>query len=224
MAWIESDCELATHPKTLDLMNLTQEDIVTTLGRLHLLWHFAMKYADNGDLRKFNNAQIGRAVGLNGDRCKDWVEAMVKSSWIDREPYFRIHDWWNHAGRFLQGKYGRNPKEWKKIKRMYVGNSVCKQFANNIRNTDTTKHNITEHNKTIQNKTKDVDLPKVSIETGVDVEVKDNIISQSQHKSLSLESQKSTSQRPDFIGKEKENKQKIEALVSKLSRTKGIEV
>ena len=138
MAWIESNCDLADHPKTLDLMNYTGFDIDTVLGKLHRFWYWVLKYADDGDLRKFNDEQLGRAVELNGDKAKLWVESLVKARWLDREPYFRVHDWWDYAGRYLQGKYARKPEIWERMRALYKdeNDTACKQPTSNLQATD----------------------------------------------------------------------------------------
>lgn len=119
MAWIESNCDIREHPKFLDLVNYVNINEDTVLGKLHRFWHWIMKYAEDGDLRKFNDMQLSRAIGLDSSEGKVFIESMVKACWLDREPYFRVHDWWDYAGKYLQGKYKRNPEKWEKIKSMY---------------------------------------------------------------------------------------------------------
>lgn len=101
-------------------MALMGWDLDTTLGKLHRFWWWCLDYAEDGDLRRHNNTILGSSVGLNGDQTKKWVEAMVESGWIDREPYFRVHDWWDLIGLFLRRKYeGRNNEKWKRVKALY---------------------------------------------------------------------------------------------------------
>jgi hypothetical protein len=53
MLYTPSHAELAQHPKTRKLARLLGVSIPTALGHLHLLWHFALKYAQDGDLTRF---------------------------------------------------------------------------------------------------------------------------------------------------------------------------
>lgn len=122
MAWIESHQAIERHPKTIELLTRMGWDLDTTVGKLHRLWWWCVDYAEDGDLRKHNDARIGAAVGLNGEASKRFIEAMVASGWVDRKPYFRIHDWWDHIGLFLQSKYKRYPDKWKRVRGLYQGN------------------------------------------------------------------------------------------------------
>lgn len=124
MAWIESHQELERHPKVHDLMSLMNWSLDETIGKLHRFWWWCVDYAENGDLRKHNDARLASAVGLNGDDGKKFVEAMVQSRWIDRNPYFRVHDWWDYVGRFLQSRYKHYPKKWKEIRKLYLNGSM----------------------------------------------------------------------------------------------------
>ena len=138
MAWIESHTDLKEHPKFLDLINYAEMDEDTVLGKLHRFWHWTMKYAEDGDLRKFNDGQLCRAVGFNDIKLgKTFIESMVKACWLDREPYFRVHDWWDYAGKYLQGKYKRSPEKWQRIK------NLCKGLPENNNGTTTEQQPLT---------------------------------------------------------------------------------
>jgi len=144
MAWIEAHQKLDNHPKVLDLMNYMTWDLDTTIGKLFRFWWWCVDYAEDGDLRKHNDARIASAVGLNGCYGKEFVENMVKSGWIDRNPYFRVHDWWDYIGKFLQIKYKQNPDKWRHVQNCYLNGSM-----NVIHNT--TKPTIpNQHNQTKQ--------------------------------------------------------------------------
>lgn len=123
MAWIESHQSLRDHPKVFDLMRLMGWDLDSTLGKLHRFWWWCVDYAEDGDLRKHNDARIGAAAGLSGEASKKFVQAMVEARWLDRKPYFRVHEWWSYIGRFLQVKYKRKAKKWKRVRDLYEGGS-----------------------------------------------------------------------------------------------------
>jgi hypothetical protein len=120
MAWIESHQNLENHPKRIDLSALMGWDIDSTIGRLHRFWWWCVDYAEDGDLRKHNDARLGGSVGLNGETATAFVQAMVTAGWLDREPYFRVHDWWDYIGRFLQLKYKRTPGKWIRVRNAYI--------------------------------------------------------------------------------------------------------
>ena len=121
MAWIESHEELLIHPKTLDLMNQMRWDINFTIGTLHRFWWWCMKFAHDGDLRHHNASRLAAAVGLPDTQAEKFVEAMIQAEWLDTIPYFRVHDWWEYAGPFLQTKHKRHPEVWRRVKDMYQG-------------------------------------------------------------------------------------------------------
>jgi hypothetical protein len=114
MSWIKSYIDLPDHPKTLHLKRLLGLDIDQTIGKLHRLWYWARRYAEDGDLRPFGLQQVNAVLGL--PRAS---KALVTTKLLDRRPYLRIHDWWDYAGAALQAKYKRTPDKWIRIKCLY---------------------------------------------------------------------------------------------------------
>jgi len=53
MAWIESNQEVGRHPKTKKLARLLDISVVTAVGHLHYLWWWALDFAQEGVLTKF---------------------------------------------------------------------------------------------------------------------------------------------------------------------------
>lgn len=120
MAWIESHQILRYHHKVFDLAERMGWSVRETIGVLHLFWWWVADCAEDGDLRKFNDAALARCVDLSGEQSKSFVAAMVAARWLDREPYFRVHDWWTYFGRFLQVKYKSDPHKWMTIRADYL--------------------------------------------------------------------------------------------------------
>lgn len=120
MAWIESHQSLKDHPKLSGFSAAMSWDPNLSIGHLHRLWWWTLDYAPDGDLRKYNDAQIAHGMGVAIPESKRLVEALVEARWLDREPYFRVHDWWDYAGRFLQIKFKQSPQIWMSIRRGYV--------------------------------------------------------------------------------------------------------
>lgn len=124
MSWIKSHQEIINHPKTLDLMEIMGWDVDKCIAKLHRLWWWCVDYAEDGDLRKHNDQRIARAVGLNGENeAKLFVEGMIKARWLDREPYFRVHDWWDHVGEFLKRRHNKNQAKWQAVEALYKDQS-----------------------------------------------------------------------------------------------------
>lgn len=120
MAWIESHQELLDHPKVLGLASDMGWDRDLTIGRLHRFWWWCLDYATTGDLRRYNDAQIAMGAGVDASEGRQFVEAMKRSCWVDSEPYFRVHDWWDYAGKFLQVKWRNYPLRWKSVRASYA--------------------------------------------------------------------------------------------------------
>ncbi|MFA6584250.1 MAG: hypothetical protein WCS77_08135 [Elusimicrobiaceae bacterium] len=144
MSWIESHQKLYHHPQTLLLAELMDWEVDLTIGKLHRFWWWCMDYAEDGDLRKYNDATLAQSVGLRDTDGKRFVDAMVRSGWIEREPYFRLHSWWKHRGQFLQKKYRNSPKVWHLIKDNYAAPFPVKVSIT----PDALLQNTTKHNRT----------------------------------------------------------------------------
>ncbi|MDP2815075.1 MAG: hypothetical protein Q8O19_00165, partial [Rectinemataceae bacterium] len=123
MAWIESHQKLQSDAKLLDLIEyLKLDDKIGTnlaIGILHRFWWWCVDHAESGDLRPYNDNQLSRAVGWNGG-AKEFVEAMAKAKFIEREPYFRVSNWWKFIGKYLQSKYKSSPERWKRVQAIYT--------------------------------------------------------------------------------------------------------
>lgn len=119
MSWIESHDSLPEHPKLEALSGSMGWDIDLTLGKLHRFWYWCVKYAENGDLRKFTDDQLGKPVGLTGESASKFVKAMKKHEWFDKKPFFRVHDWWDYIGPWLRSKYKRSPLKWQAVRSAY---------------------------------------------------------------------------------------------------------
>jgi hypothetical protein len=134
MAWIESHQEVRDHPKTLALGHQMEWDLDTTIAKLHRFWWWCLSYAVSGDLRPFNDAQLALAIGLNTTDASKFVSAMVscggdgRSGFIERDPYFRLHNWWRYVGRYLQTRYKNEPMRWQSIRDSY---NRCNNPPNN---------------------------------------------------------------------------------------------
>jgi len=86
------------HPKVLSLMAELKMPLYSACGLLELLWHFAAKFALQGDVGRFSDKAIAKALGWRGEAQK-LVSALVECGWLDRDKAHRllIHDWKDHA-------------------------------------------------------------------------------------------------------------------------------
>lgn len=100
MAWIKSNPELLGHPKMLRLMDFMGWDIDQTVGKLHRLWWWCLKYAPTGNIEKFKPEDIAHAIGVKPDLAHKLVESFVNSGLVDQNP-LRVHGWLDYAGEML---------------------------------------------------------------------------------------------------------------------------
>ena len=102
MAWIESNQELGRHPKTRKLARLLDISVVTAVGHLHYLWWWALDFAQEGVLSKYDEYDIAEACMWEGDE-KLFVDALIHAGFIDeKESILSIHDWYDYAGKLME--------------------------------------------------------------------------------------------------------------------------
>ena len=122
MSWIESHQNLATHPKLFKLATLTGYDSDKCIAKLHRLWWWALDYAEDGDLSRFQPEAVGFGMQISdSDEAKMVFQALVESGFIDARTLY-IHDWLEYAGKYLKSKYHTsNPMKYEKILRKHTG-------------------------------------------------------------------------------------------------------
>ena len=116
MAWIESHQELARHPKTKRLARILGISIPTAIGHLHLLWWWALDYAQEGTLECYDESDIADAAMWEGNPL-EFVDALCTARFLDRDDngVLLIHDWYDYAGRLLEKR--RTDAERKRLAR-----------------------------------------------------------------------------------------------------------
>ena len=67
MAWIESHQELGRHPKTRRLMRQLGVSLPTAIGHLHCLWWWALDFAQEGEITKYDAEAIADAALWDGE-------------------------------------------------------------------------------------------------------------------------------------------------------------
>lgn len=107
MAWIPSYQELREHPKTRRLARKLGVPLPQAIGHLHLLWWWAMDYAPDGDLSRWEAGDIADAGGWEGD-AGQFLSALMASGFVDTDEDLpadvcpmQLHDWDQYAGKFL---------------------------------------------------------------------------------------------------------------------------
>ncbi len=117
MAWIESNQEIARHPKTRKLSRLLDQSVVSVIGHLHMLWWWALDYAQDGNIGKYDGFDIAEACMWRGDH-QSFVDALIQAGFVDKtESGLYIHDWLDYAGRLMAQKELKKEKSNERVKR-----------------------------------------------------------------------------------------------------------
>jgi hypothetical protein len=84
MPWIESHTGLARHPKTLRLARILGIPVPAALGHLHLLWWWAIEYAPDGGVGRFDAADLALACMWDGDEAA-LLPALQRAGFVDQD-------------------------------------------------------------------------------------------------------------------------------------------
>lgn len=103
MAWIESHQDIAAHPKTRRLARLLGVSVPAAIGHLHLLWWWALSYADDGNLSDFDPDEIAFGAQWEGN-ADAFSNALHSAGWFDLsdEGETTLHDWNEYAGKMIE--------------------------------------------------------------------------------------------------------------------------
>jgi len=107
--YIESHQELGRHPKTKRLARLLGVSLPCAVGHLQFLWWWAMDYAQDGDLTKFDAFDIADAAGWEGD-AEQFLSALIQcgigegAGFVERhtDGSVRLHDWDQYGGKLFE--------------------------------------------------------------------------------------------------------------------------
>ena len=98
VAWIESHQSLRDHPKALKLTRRLGCSRAEVIGYLHMLWWWALDYAQDGNLGTFDSEEIAIAADYPGD--PDFLVASLKATgFLDADG--AIHDWDQYGMKYL---------------------------------------------------------------------------------------------------------------------------
>lgn len=105
--------EAYNHPKMLDLASRLGVSRTHACGIIDNLWNWAADFATLGDVGKWNNGVISKAVDWNGDP-DHLVESITLAGWLDPCVVNRlvIHDLEEHAPEWLKTKVKRTGKSF----------------------------------------------------------------------------------------------------------------
>jgi hypothetical protein len=96
--WLELHIGLSSHPKTARLRRRLGVTLPQAIGHVVMTWTWAVRYAPNGDLSRFDADVVADAAGWDDDPGQ-FVRAMIAAGFLDED--LTIHDWDAYAGRLL---------------------------------------------------------------------------------------------------------------------------
>lgn len=100
MLYTPSHAELGDHPKMWRVADRLGLSAPATIGHLHLLWYFTLRFAPDGDLSRFRDPELARAAQWPGD-AQEFVAALRETGWLDE---YRVHDWQDYGGKYIERK------------------------------------------------------------------------------------------------------------------------
>lgn len=97
--------EVWNHPKTYELAEQLEIPTEYAAGLLGKLWDWCADVAPQGDIGKWSDGAIARALNWKGDPA-EFVQAFVDSGWLDRDAKYRlvVHDIRDHAQNWWHAK------------------------------------------------------------------------------------------------------------------------
>jgi hypothetical protein len=96
--WLEWHVGLRDHPKTARLRRRLGIGLAHTVGLISLTWGWAVRYAPDGDLSRYDADVIADAAGWD-DEPGVFVRALVAAGFVDDD--MTIHDWDEYVGRLI---------------------------------------------------------------------------------------------------------------------------
>jgi len=133
MAWIKSEQALASHPKVHLLAKDLGISVPQAVGHLHLLWWWALDYADDGNLTRYRDF-IPSSSQWSGDE-ELFITSLIKHNWIDEKGgELWIHDWLDYTGALIETR-----EKDAERKRKYRQSKNAKNSQNRDTWSDTTK-------------------------------------------------------------------------------------
>lgn len=98
MAWVESHQTLDNHPKLIQACASLKIGRPQMIGHLHLLWHWCLDYAVDGDLSRYKVQQLATVCGWDHD-AETFVMVLSECGFLDqKKDGFKIHDWLDFCG------------------------------------------------------------------------------------------------------------------------------
>lgn len=97
--WIPAHLDLGRHPKTKKLARALGCKLPCAVGHLFYLWWWAMEYAPDGDLSRYDDADIADGIQWEG-APSELIAALTDTGWLNDDR--TLHDWNEYGGRVYE--------------------------------------------------------------------------------------------------------------------------
>ena len=178
MAWIESHQETGRHPKTKKLARLLGVSRPAAVGHLHYLWWWALDFAQDGVLDRYDGDDIAEAMEWEGD-SKTLLDALIETGYIDETDHgLMIHDWGEYAGKLMERREKDRARKRASAEKLKASREIRRssdgtdaESAEGLPDSVVTVPNRTQPNRTVPNSTvQDSTEPNRTEQTGEDPE------------------------------------------------------
>ena len=156
MAWIQSHQELRQHPKVRKAAKMLGISAPALIGHLHCLWWWALDYADDGDLSKYDALDIAHAAIWENDP-ESFIDALKTCGMKDGPGFLEnvdgrlvIHDWWEYTGKLVERR-NANRKRMVRTRAAHV-QDTCADVQDTCANVQRTFANCAEPEKSREEK------------------------------------------------------------------------
>lgn len=101
------------HPKMVELRDVLNLPLYQAVGLLEALWHFTATYAAHGNIGRFSDRSIAKALEWE-QSPETLIDALVETGWLDRSETHRlvVHDWAEHADNAVHLKLKRRNEKF----------------------------------------------------------------------------------------------------------------
>ncbi len=104
MLWIKSYQATDRDPQTKKFCRLTGLDVPRAVGSLHMIWWWAMDWAPDGDISKFEPIDLADAAHYDGDP-EEFFNALVEAKYVGKTlEGYEVLNWHNIGGQVLESR------------------------------------------------------------------------------------------------------------------------
>lgn len=130
--WIKSYQATDRDPQTRKFCRLTGMDTPAAVGTLHILWWWALDWAEDGDISKYDPADIADAVHFQGEPAL-LFSALLESGYVAKTMEgYEIVEWYEIGGQIIEGRKKAATKKADQRARAAAKKAAAEQAAADV--------------------------------------------------------------------------------------------